>query len=107
MSKPYRRKDSPSWWVKLPPIRGESRPLQVSTGTADRRKAQEFIDRLKAERWEQDKLGAKPRYPWEDAVLKFLDETAHKRSHERDKSMLLLARPHAGAASTSTRSTAP
>jgi integrase len=88
MSKPYRRKDSPSWWVKLPPIRGESRPLQVSTGTADRRKAQEFIDRLKAERWEQDKLGAKPRYRWEDAVLKFLDETAHKRSHHRDKAML-------------------
>jgi len=88
MSKPYRRKDSPNWWVKLPPIRGESRPLQVSTGTADRRKAQEFIDRLKSERWSQDKLGTKPRYTWEDAVLKFLDETSHKRSHERDKSML-------------------
>lgn len=88
MSKPYRRKDSPNWWVKLPPIRGESRPLQVSTGTADRRKAQEFIDRLKAERWNQDKLGTKPRRTWEDAVLKFLEETAHKRSHERDKSML-------------------
>ena len=24
----YRRKDSPFWWVKLPPIRGESKPLQ-------------------------------------------------------------------------------
>jgi integrase len=84
----YRRKDSSFWWVKLPAIRGESGPLQVSTGTAEKRKAQEFHDRLKAERWEQEKLGAKPRRTWEEAVLKFLEETAHKRTHERDKSIL-------------------
>lgn len=84
----YRRKDSSSWWVKLPAIRGESGPLQVSTGTSDRRKATEFHDRLKAQRWEQGKLGAKPRRSWEEAVLKFLEETTHKRTHERDKSIL-------------------
>lgn len=83
----YRRKDSANWWVKLPPIKGESGPLQVSTGTADRRKATEFHDRLKAERWEQQKLGAKPRRTWEEAVLKFLQETEHKRSHDRDKAI--------------------
>lgn len=88
MSKPYRRKDSPSWWVKLPPIRGESRPLQVSTGTTDKRQAQEFIDRLKADRWKQDKLGAKPRRTWPDAVLKFIEETSHKRTHKQDKAIL-------------------
>lgn len=84
----YRRKDSPYWWVKLSPIRGESSPLQVSTGIAEKRKATEFHDRLKAARWEQDKLGTKPRRTWEDAVLKFLGETSHKRTHERDKSIL-------------------
>jgi len=84
----YRRKDSSSWWVKLPAIRGESGPLQVSTGTSDRRKATEFHDKLKAQRWEQGKLGAKPRRTWEEAVLKFLEETRHKRTHERDKSIL-------------------
>ncbi|WP_341903836.1 site-specific integrase [Polaromonas sp. YR568] len=84
----YRRKDSPYWWAKFPAIRGESGPLQVSTGTTEKRKAQEFHDRLKAERWEQSKLGAKPRHTWEEAVLKFLDETSHKRTHERDKSIL-------------------
>lgn len=84
----YRRKDSSSWWVKLPAIRGESGPLQVSTGTSDRRKATEFHDKLKAQRWEQGKLGAKPRRTWEEAVLKFLEETGHKRTHERDKSIL-------------------
>lgn len=84
----YRRKDSSYWWAKLPPIRGESGPLQISTGTAEKRKATEFHDRLKAERWEQQKLGAKPRRTWEEAVLKFLEESAHKRTHERDKSIL-------------------
>ena len=92
----YRRKDSASWWVKLPAIRGESGPLQVSTGTAEKRKAQEFHDRLKAERWEQEKLGAKPRRTWEEAALKFLDETTHKRTHERDKSILRWLDDHLG-----------
>lgn len=96
MSKPYRRKDSPNWWVKLPPIRGESKALQVSTGTADRRKAQEFLDRLKAERWETNKLGVKPRRTWAEAVLKFLGETAHKRSQSKDKGILQWLDPFLG-----------
>jgi hypothetical protein len=92
----YRRKDSSSWWVKLPAIRGESGPLQVSTGTAEKRKATEFHDRLKAERWEQEKLGAKPRRTWEEAALKFLTKPAHKRTHERDKSILRWLDDHLG-----------
>jgi integrase len=84
----YRRKDSPNYWVKLPAIRGESAALQASTGTADRRKATEFHDRLKAERWERSKLGVKQRRTWQDAVVKFLEETSHKRTHARDKSIL-------------------
>ncbi|MBA2960742.1 MULTISPECIES: tyrosine-type recombinase/integrase [Ramlibacter] len=92
----YRRKDSPYWWVKLPAIAGETRPLCLSTGTDTKRRAQEFHDRLKAERWEQDKLGKKPRYTWQDAVVKFLQETTHKRTHERDKSMFLWLHPALG-----------
>ena len=84
----YRRKDSPYFWAKFPAIIGESGPLQKSTGTSDRRKAQHYHDKLKAQRWEQAKLGAKPRHTWEDAVLKFLSETTHKRTHSRDKSIL-------------------
>jgi integrase len=86
----YRRKDSPYWWVKLSPIRGESGPLQVSTGITERRKATEFHDKLKSQRWEQDKLGAKPSRTWEEAVVKFLGETGHKRTHDRDRDKSIL-----------------
>lgn len=84
----YRRNDSPYWWVKLPPIRGESKPLQQSTGTADKRQAQQVRDRLAAERWEQDRLGVKARHSWEEAVVRWLLETKHKASHDSDKAKL-------------------
>lgn len=84
----YRRKDSPYWWIKLPPIGGESKPLQQSTGTTNRREAQKVHDRLANGRWEQDRLGVKPRHTWEEAVLRWILETKHKRTHEGDKAKL-------------------
>lgn len=90
----YRRKDSPFWWVKLPPIRGESRPLQKSTGTTDRREAQKVHDRLAHQRWEQDRLGVKPRHTWQEAVVRWLVETKHKATHEDDKAKLRWLDPH-------------
>lgn len=92
----YRRKDSPFWWVKLPPIRGESKPLQQSSGTADKRQAQQVHDRLAAARWEQDRLGVKPRHTWEEAVVRWLLETKHKATHEDDKRMLRWLDPYLG-----------
>lgn len=84
----YRRKDSPYWWVKLPPIRGESRGLQQSTGTTDKRQAQQVHDRLANARWEQERLGVKPRHTWEEAAVRWLLETKHKATHEDDKAKL-------------------
>lgn len=92
----YKRKDSPYWWIKLSPIQGERSPLQASTGTADKRKAQQVHDKLKAQRWEQDKLGVKPRRTWEDASMKFLQETAHKRSQSKDIAILRWLDPWTG-----------
>lgn len=92
----YRRKDSPYWWVKLPLIRGESKPLQQSTGTTDRRQAQQVHDRLKAARWEQERLGVRPRHLWEEAVLRWIQETKHKATHEGDIAKLRWLDPHLG-----------
>ncbi len=92
----YRRKDSPFWWVKLPLIRGESKPLQQSTGTADKRQAQQVHDQLAAARWEQERLGVKPRHTWEEAVLRWLLETKHKATHDSDKAKLRWLDPYLG-----------
>lgn len=54
----YKRKDSPYWWIKLPPIRGELRDFYKSTGTGNKRQAQRLHDKLCADRWEFDKTGS-------------------------------------------------
>lgn len=83
----YRRKDSPYWWVKIT-IPGY-RTVSESTRTADEVAAKEFLAHRKAELWRQSKLGERPIYIWEEAVAKFLEETAHKRDHDGDKARLL------------------
>lgn len=92
----FKRPNSPYWWIKLPAIKGELKPLQVSSGTASKRDAQRYHDKLQVERWEQDKLGVKPRRTWDDAATKWLQETAHKRTHAWDVSMLKWFSPHLG-----------
>ena len=90
----YKRPNSSFWWLKLPTIKGELKPLQVSSGTSNKRAAQRYHDKLQAERWEQDKLGVKPRHTWDDAADKWLAETTHKRTHAWDISMLKWFHPY-------------
>lgn len=81
----YKRKDSSVWWVKITHAGG---CLQQSTGTSNKRKAQEFHDKLKASLWDQEKLGVKRLYSWNEAVVHYLAETSYKASTEADKSHL-------------------
>ena len=92
----YKRKDSPFWWYKLPPIYGEAKPLCGSTRTADKRKARELVDKLKAQRWDLDKLNIKPAYTWEEAADRWLRETSHKRTHKNDISKIRALHPYLG-----------
>ncbi|SCU74934.1 hypothetical protein CNECB9_2150002 [Cupriavidus necator] len=57
------------------PAGGET-PLYGSTGTSDARQAQEFHDRLKVDLWNQAKLGQRPRYTWNDAVVRYVGDRA-------------------------------
>lgn len=77
----FKRKDSSVWWIK---ITVNGRTVQKSTGTPDKNKAQEFHDKLKAQLWEQTKLGAKRGYSWNEAVVRWLNETQHKASRKDD-----------------------
>lgn len=89
----YKRKDSQVYWVKLS-IGGQV--IQRSSGTAVKQKAQEFHDKLKAEFWEQKKLGAKPVRSWQETVVRCLQETSDKRTHHQDKEMLAWLHPYLG-----------
>ena len=89
----YKRKDSQVYWVKIS-IGGKV--VQRSTGTSVKLEAQEFHDKLKAELWQQQKLGTKPVRSWQETVLRFLQETSDKRTHQQDKDKLAWLHPYLG-----------
>ncbi len=81
----YKRKDSAAWWIKIT-VSGKT--IQRSTGTADKIEAQEFHDKLKTQLWEQGRLGIKAQHSWQEAVVRWLNETSDKATHGEDKSKL-------------------
>ena len=77
----YKRKDSSIWWVRFT---HKGQRVQQSSGTPIREKAKEYEAKLKSSLWEQERLGAKPIYRWDDAVVRYLGETKHKASQVSD-----------------------
>jgi integrase len=77
----YKRKDSTVWWVRFS---HKGRRIQQSSGTAERIKAAEYEAKLKSSMWEQERLGVKPIYTWNEAVVRYLKETKHKASQVSD-----------------------
>lgn len=90
----FKRKDSPNWWIKLTARNG--RRIQQSAGTADKVKAQELHDKLKASLWDQERLGIKPARSWREAVVRWLEETSEKATHQEDRKKLVWLHPHLG-----------
>jgi integrase len=62
--------------------------VQQSTGTKRKVDAMRYHDMLKAASWKVEKLGAKPRRLWQEAMLRWLEETSHKASQAEDKRYL-------------------
>ena len=62
--------------------------IRRSTGTSDRKKAQEYHDKLKAELWDLARLKLKPKRTWDEAALRWLKEKAHKKSRRDDVSRI-------------------
>ena len=77
----YKRKDSSIWWVRFT---HKGNRVQQSSGTSERIQAEEYEAKLKSSLWEQERLGAKPIYKWNDAVVRYLGETKHKASQVSD-----------------------
>src|SRR5258708_35548319 len=74
------------WWIDVGAPNGER--IRRTTGTTNKAVAQEFHDRMKVELWRIDKLGAKPKRTWNDAVVRWLKENGHKATADEDVSKL-------------------
>jgi integrase len=70
------------YYVKLTSPDGSL--IRRSARTQDRRKAEEYHDRLKAELWDLAYLKRKPKRTWDEAALRWLQEKSHKRSYKDD-----------------------
>ncbi len=62
--------------------------FKQSLGTKDKRQATELHDKLKAEAWRVSKLGETPDMTFEEACVRWLEEKAHKKSLDDDKSRI-------------------
>ncbi len=73
-------------------VPGRSR-LRETTGirTTDKNAktlAKEYHDKRRHDLWREAKLGDRPRYIWQQAALKWLQEKGHKRSNRDDKAII-------------------
>ena len=66
------------YWMDF--IRADGKRIRKTTGTQDKRQAQELHDKLKSEGWKVVHLGAKPRYTWQEAVVRYISEQKEKKS---------------------------
>lgn len=79
----YKRPDSRIWWaaIRLP----DGSRVCRSSGTAKRKEAQEWLDRLRSELWRVHRLGERPSYTWQQAVVRWCEEKAHKATATEDR----------------------
>jgi integrase len=75
----FKRKRGSTWWVDVTTAGGER--VRCSAKTSDRKAAQEYHDRLKADAWRVSKLGERQRRSWDEAAMKFLKEVEGKSSY--------------------------
>jgi integrase len=68
------------WYIDLAKPNGER--IRRSLKTSDKRAAQEVHDRLKADLWREAKLGEKPARYWEEAALRWLNETTKRTAYD-------------------------
>lgn len=70
------------WWVD---ITHDGERIRKSTKTIVKAEAELFHNKLKSELWESSRILKTPRKKWQAAVIRWLDESSHKKSLEDDK----------------------
>jgi integrase len=88
---PYRRKDSPIWWVSFTDTSGKR--IRKATGTIDRKEAAALEAKWKLEVFQEKKWDKAPSWSFEEVLLEFLKATQDKKRSaydDRSRSKLLL-----------------
>jgi integrase len=85
----YKRGDT--WWIDVSTAGGKR--VRASTGTSDKKAAKEYHDKVKAETWRTERLGEKVQRSWDEAALRWLQETEHKATHQEDIGKLAWLHP--------------
>lgn len=75
----YRKNKSPFWWIDIRLPNGKR--VRRSSGTENRRQAQEYEDRIKAELWQQDKMGVEPSRTFADAAVRVLQMSEGQKDY--------------------------
>ena len=88
----YRRKDSRFWWINL--VLPDGRRVCQSTGRVERTEAEAYVVRLKNEAIEARQQGLLGIFVWQQAVVRYLEEFAEKRSLPDDKDHLKKLDPY-------------
>jgi integrase len=88
----YRRKDSRFWWIGL--VLSDGRRVCQSTGCINRTDAESYVVRLKNEAIEAKQQGLLGIFVWQQAVMRYLEEFADKRSLSDDKDHLKKLDPY-------------
>lgn len=81
----YRRKESPHWWIN---ISVAGRKTRRSTGTIDRKQAQEFEIRERERLWRVHKLGDRGSIRWTEAAAQWL-ESIPEKSRYKENSIIM------------------
>ena len=88
---PYRREDSPVWWVSYTDASGKR--VRRTTGTTDRREADALEAKWKLEAHQLRQWDIQPSRTFDELMLAYLQATTDKRSHDRDLSSTKRLKP--------------
>jgi integrase len=74
------------WWIDF--YAPDGTRVRRSAETEDKGQAKELEAKLKSDAWRLRKLGQRPKRIWQDAVVRYLKESAHKATHNEDLAKL-------------------
>ena len=70
------------WWID---ICHHGKRIRQSSGTKVKEDAKRLHDKIKSDLWQYSNLKLKPKRSWVDAVMRWINESQHKRSLAIDK----------------------